>query len=153
MQQMAAMESRAPLLYGSPPQAPGANTESSSIPHDAIQAEVARQLAGLKQELENQRARADHAEVRADQAKALLRTQVADHVRSANAQPVGLGPVSGFGMDVRLVQGCPVFLSQIPQCPKHPQVPVLELDLPRPKPSTCRGITGFSRSFVRAHRW
>ena len=53
MQQMAAMERRAPLLYGSPPQAPGANTESSSIPHDAIQAEVARQLAGLKQELES----------------------------------------------------------------------------------------------------
>ena len=46
-QQMAAMERRAPLLYGAP-QLPGANTESSSIPHDAIQAEVARQLAGLK---------------------------------------------------------------------------------------------------------
>ena len=61
MQQMAAMERRAPLLYGSPPQAVGATTESSPIPHDAIQAEVARQLAGLKQELENQRARADHA--------------------------------------------------------------------------------------------
>ena len=126
MQQMAAMESRAPLLYGSPPQARGANTESSSIPHDAIQAEVARQLAGLKQELENQRARAHHVEVRADQAEALLRTQV------------GLGSVSGFGKGlwviVRLVQGCPAFLSQFPQCPKHPQVLVLELDLPRPKP-------------------
>ena len=135
---MAAMERRAPLLYGSPPQALGANTESSSIPHDAIQAEVARQLAGL---IENQRARADHAEVRADQAESPLRTQVADHARSANTQPVGLGSVSGFGMDYTgsmgdsvVGSGRPVLLSQFPQCPKHPQVLVLELDLLRPKP-------------------
>ena len=88
MQQMAAMECRAPLLYGSLPQAPGANAESSSIPHDAIQVELARRLAGLKQELENQRAKAEHAE-------ALLRAQVADQARSANTQPVGLGPPLG----------------------------------------------------------
>ena len=130
LQQMAAMESRAPLLYGSPPQAHGANTESSSIPHDAIQAEVARQLAGLKQELENQRARADHAEVRADQAEALLRTQVADHARSANAQPVGLGSVSGFGMDYTgsmgdstVGSGLPSVPQPIPPMPKAPSGP------------------------------
>ena len=89
MQQMAAMECRAPLLYGLSPQAPGANAESSSIPHDAIQVEVARQLAGLKQELENERARAELAE-------ALLKAQVADQARSANTQPVGLGSVRCF---------------------------------------------------------
>ena len=66
------------MLYGSPPQAPRAN----SIAHDTIQAELAMQLAGLKQELESQRARADHAE-------ALLRAQVADQTRSANTQPIG----------------------------------------------------------------
>ena len=37
LQRMVAMEQRAPLLFGSPPQ----KTESSSIPHDAIQAKAA----------------------------------------------------------------------------------------------------------------
>ena len=41
LQRMVAMEQRAPLLFGSPPQQPGPHTQSSSIPHDAIQAEVA----------------------------------------------------------------------------------------------------------------
>ena len=115
MQQMAAMERRAP-----PPQALGAKTESSSIPHDAIQAEVARQLAGLKQELENQRARADHAE-------ALLRAQVADQKRSANTHPLGLGSVSGFGMDYTgsmgdsaVGSGLPSVPQPIPPMPKAP---------------------------------
>ena len=123
LQQMAAVERRAPLLYGSPPQAPGANTESSSIPHDAIQAEVARQLAGLKQELENQRARADHAE-------ALLRAQVADQQRSVNTQQVGLGSVSGFGMDYTgsmgdsaVGSGLPSVPQPIPPMPKAPSGP------------------------------
>ena len=62
LQRMVAMEQRAPLLFGSPPQQPGPHTESSSIPHDAIQAEVARQLAGMRQELENQMRRASQAE-------------------------------------------------------------------------------------------
>ena len=110
MQQMAAVECRAPLLYGSPPQAPGANAESSSIPHDAIQVEVARQLAGLKQELENQRARAEHAE-------ALLRAQVADQARSANTQPVGLGSVSGLGMDYTGSMGDSAVGSGLPSVP------------------------------------
>ena len=55
-QQLAAMEQRAPLLYGHP------NTESSSIPHDAIQAEVARQLDGLKQCLRAEEERDGRAE-------------------------------------------------------------------------------------------
>ena len=117
MQQMAAVECRAPLLYGSPPQAPGANAESSSIPHDAIQVEVARQLAGLKQELENQRARAEHAE-------ALLRAQVADQARSANTQPVGLGSVSGLGMDYTGSMGDSAVGSGLPSVPLPiPSVP------------------------------
>ena len=45
VQQMAAMEQHAPLLYSSGPQSQG---ESSSLPHDATQAEVARQLAGMR---------------------------------------------------------------------------------------------------------
>ena len=114
---MAAVECRAPLLYSSFPQAPGANAESSSIPHDAIQVEVARQLAGLKQELENQRARAEHAE-------ALLRAQVADQARSANTQPVGLGSVSGLGMDYTGSMGDNAVGSGLPSVPL-PVPPVL----------------------------
>ena len=59
-QQLAAMEQRAPLLYGSPDR--HLNTESSSIPHDAIPAEVARQLEGLKQHLREEQERAGRAE-------------------------------------------------------------------------------------------
>ena len=120
MQQMAAMECRAPLLYGSPPQAPGANAESSSIPHDAIQVEVARHLAGLKQELENQRARAEHAE-------ALLRAQVADQARSANTQPVGWVLLVGLEWSIQglwmIGSGLPSVPLPIPHVPKvssHP---------------------------------
>ena len=59
-QQLAAMEQRVPLLYWSPDRHP--HTESSSIPHDAIQAEVARQLDGLKQQLRAEQERAGRAE-------------------------------------------------------------------------------------------
>ena len=59
-QQLAAMEQRANLLYDSPDRHP--NTESSSIPHDAIPAEVARQLEGLKQRLREEQERAGRAE-------------------------------------------------------------------------------------------
>ena len=59
-QQLAAMEQRAPLLYGSPDKHP--NTESWSIPHDGIPAEVARQLEGLKQRLREEQERAGRAE-------------------------------------------------------------------------------------------
>ena len=59
-QQLAAMEQRAPLLYESPDR--HLHTESSSIPHDAIQAEVARQLDGLKQQLRAEQERAGRAE-------------------------------------------------------------------------------------------
>ena len=59
LQRMVAREQRAPLLL---PQQPGPHAESSSIPHDAIQAEVARQVAGMRQELENQMRRASQAE-------------------------------------------------------------------------------------------
>ena len=55
MQQMVAMERRAPLLYGSPPKHLEQTQNLHLLPHHAIQVEVARQLAGLQQDLENQR--------------------------------------------------------------------------------------------------
>ena len=45
-------EHRVGLLYGSLPLQPEVQTESSSIPHKDFQAEVARQLAGSKSELQ-----------------------------------------------------------------------------------------------------
>ena len=152
MQQMAAVECRAPLLYGSPPQAPGANAESSSIPHDAIEVEVARQLAGLKQELENQRARAEHAE-------ALLRAQVPDQARSANTQPVGLGSVSGLGMDYTGSMGdsavgsglpsVPLPIPPVPKASSHPN-PGIGLIQAKASPPTreTQGLAGVLPGFV-----
>ena len=152
MQQMAAVECRALLLYGSPPQAPGANAESSSIPHDAIQVEVARQLAGLKQELENQRARAEHAE-------ALLRAQVADQARSANTQPVGLGSVSGLGMDYTGSMGdsavgsglpsVPLPIPRVPKASSHPNPGIGLIQAKAPPPTRePQGLAGALPGFV-----
>ena len=82
-QQLAAMEQRAPLLYGSPDRHP--HTESSSIPHDAIQAEVARQLDGLKQQLRAEQERAGRAEAEFLR----VRSQQAGEVEATALQQVG----------------------------------------------------------------
>ena len=47
LQRMQALEQRAPLLYGYAPDRPSSRSNSSSLPQEAIQAEVARQLAGF----------------------------------------------------------------------------------------------------------
>ena len=62
LQRMHALEQRAPHLYGHPVDRPQSRSNSSSLPQEAIQAEVARQLAGFDQraqvqELEIQRLR------------------------------------------------------------------------------------------------
>ena len=80
-QQLAAMEQRAPLLYGSPDRHP--HTESSSIPHDAIQAEVAR----LKQQLRAEQERAGRAEAEFLR----VRSQQAGEVEATALQQVGGG--------------------------------------------------------------
>ena len=58
LQRMQALQQRAPLLYGYPPDRPASRSNSSSLPQEAIQAEVARQLAGL-----DQRAQVQDAEI------------------------------------------------------------------------------------------
>ena len=55
---MQALQQRAPLLYGYPPDRPASRSNSSSLPQEAIQAEVARQLAGF-----DQRAQVQDAEI------------------------------------------------------------------------------------------
>ena len=82
-QQLAAMEQRVPLLYWSPDRHP--HTESSSIPHDAIQAEVARQLDGLKQQLRAEQERAGRAEAELLR----IRSQQAGEVEATALQQVG----------------------------------------------------------------
>ena len=79
LQRMHALEQRAPLLYGSLPERPPSRTDSSSLPQEAIQAEVARQLAGFDQraqaqDLELQRMRRQLEE--AAQREQALREQV-----------------------------------------------------------------------------
>ena len=49
LQRMHALEQRAPHLYGHPVDRPQSRSNSSSLPQEAIQAEVARQLAGFDQ--------------------------------------------------------------------------------------------------------
>ena len=91
-QQLAAMEQRAPLLYGSPDRHP--NTESSSIPHDAIPAEVARQLEGLKQRLREEQERAGRAE--AELLK--IQSQQAGGYEASALQQVGAREVGLVGL-------------------------------------------------------
>eukprot|EP00439_Symbiodinium_sp_Y106_P051344 s1333_g6.t2 len=90
-QQLAAMEQRVPLLYWSPDRHP--HTESSSIPHDAIQAEVARQLDGLKQQLRAEQERAGRAEAELLR----IRSQQAGEVEAtALQQAQGASNLEGF---------------------------------------------------------
>ena len=58
LQRMQALQQRAPLLYGYPSDRPESRSNSSSLPQEAIQAEVARQLAGF-----DQRAQVQDAEI------------------------------------------------------------------------------------------
>ena len=58
LQRMQALQQRAPLLYGYPSDRPASRSNSSSLPQEAIQAEVARQLAGF-----DQRAQVQDAEI------------------------------------------------------------------------------------------
>ena len=109
-QQLAAMEQRAPLLYGSPDRHP--HTESSSIPHDAIQAEVARQLDGLKQQLRAEQERAGRAEAEFLR----VRSQQAGEVEATALQQVGTREVGLVGL---VIVGSVLILS-----------PALGLDLP-----------------------
>ena len=101
-QQLAAMEQRANLLYDSPDRHP--NTESSSIPHDAIPAEVARQLEGLKQGLREEQERACSAEAE------LLRIQSqqaggyeASALQQVGAREVGFSRFGDSGLGSRTV--------------------------------------------------
>ena len=79
LQRMHALEQRAPHLYGHPVDRPQSRSNSSSLPQEAIQAEVARQLAGFDQraqvqELEIQRLRRQLEE--ANQREQSVREQV-----------------------------------------------------------------------------
>ena len=58
LQRMQALQQRAPLLYGYPSDRPESRSNSSSLPQEAIQAEVARQLASF-----DQRAQVQDAEI------------------------------------------------------------------------------------------
>ena len=117
-QQLAAMEQRARLLYGSPDRHP--NTESSSILHDAIPAEVARQLEGLKQGLREEQERACSAEAE------LLRiqSQQAGGYEASALQQVGAREV-GFsrfdsGLGSRSVTTSGVALTPVPSSTPPP---------------------------------
>ena len=91
LQRMQALEQRAPLLYAGMPERPQSRTDSSSLPQEAIQAEVARQLAGFDQraqaqDLEIQRMRRQLEE--AAQRERALREQVRREVAGTSSAPM-----------------------------------------------------------------
>ena len=90
LQRMQALEQRAPLLYASMPERPQSRTDSSSLPQEAIQAEVARQFVGFDQraqaqDLEIQRMRRQLEE--ATQREQALREQVRSSAQIPNEAP------------------------------------------------------------------
>ena len=90
LQRTQALEQRAPLLYASMPERPQSRTDSSSLPQEAIQAEVARQLVGFDQraqaqDLEIQRMRRQLEE--ATQREQALREQVRSSAQMAPTIP------------------------------------------------------------------
>ena len=82
LQRMHALEQRAPHVYGQPFDRPQSRSNSSSLPQEAIQAEVARQLAGFDQraqvqELEIQRLRRQLEEERVMREQAMREAALA----------------------------------------------------------------------------
>ena len=109
LQRMHALEQRAPHLYGHPVDRPQSRSNSSSVPQEAIQAEVARQLAGFDQraqvqELEIQRLRRQLEEahqreqsvreqvLRAQAEEATRATQIAPPAPQQNPMPAHVVP-------------------------------------------------------------
>ena len=108
---MHALEQRASHLYGQPFDRPQSRSNSSSLPQEAIQAEVARQLAGFDQraqvqELEIQRLRRQLEEERVMREQAMREAALARNApQVANPAPQqntgcstsgGSGPASGY---------------------------------------------------------
>ena len=110
LQRMHALEQRAPHLYGHPVDRPQSRSNSSSLPQEAIQAEVARQLAGFDQraqvqELEIQRLRRQLEEanqreqsvreqvLRAQAEEATRATQIAPLTPQQNPMPAHVVPL------------------------------------------------------------
>ena len=101
---MHALEQRAPHLYGQPFDRPQSRSNSSSLPQEAIQAEVARQLAGFDQraqvqELEIQRLRRQLEEERVMREQAMREAalarnapQVANPAPQQNPIPTQVAP-------------------------------------------------------------
>lgn len=119
VQQLAAMEQRAPLLYGSPDRHP--HTESSSIQHDAIQAEVARQLEGLKQRLREEQEKTGRAEAELWR----IQSQQAGGYEAPALQQVGAKEVSfsrfgDSGLGSRTVTTSGVALTPVPSSTPPP---------------------------------
>ena len=98
LQRMHALEQRAPHLYGQPFDRPQSRSNSSSLPQEAIQAEVARQLAGFDQraqvqELEIQRLRRQLEEERVMREQAMREAALARNApQVANPIPTQVAP-------------------------------------------------------------
>ena len=97
LQRMHALEQRAPHLYGQPFDRPQSRSNSSSLPQQAIQAEVARQLAGFDQraqaqELEIQRLRRQLEEAAQREREQAVREQALREATLANQVPQVAGP-------------------------------------------------------------
>ena len=104
LQRMHALEQRAPHLYGQPFDRPQSRSNSSSLPQEATQDEVARQLAGFDQraqvqELEIQRLRRQLEEERVMREQAMREAalarnapQVANPAPQQNPIPTQVAP-------------------------------------------------------------
>ena len=120
LQRMQALQQRAPLLYGYPPDRPASRSNSSSLPQEAIQAEVARQLAGF-----DQRAQVQDAEIlrlRRELDEAARREQeMREHVRRerevANNAP--LPRVAQPLNEAQPIQVSPPQVTQVPAPATH----------------------------------
>ena len=132
VQRMATMEQTAPLLYPRGPQSQG---DSSSLPHDAIQAEVARQLAGMRAMMEESRGMVE-------------RTQAEKLEASRQAQALGVGGgfsgsrvVEGIGSEAPAAPMAAASTS-LPRAPSAPQPLSSSPYPPPPPPVEAQGVRG-----------
>ena len=136
LQRMHALEQRAPHLYGQPFDRPQSRSNSSSLPQEAIQAEVARQLAGFDQraqvqELEIQRLRRQLEEEKVMREQVMREAALASPGPTAKPHSIpgcptsgGSGPASGYASGPGYgspSSGPPGLCHQAfpPRCPGH----------------------------------
>ena len=154
LQSMHALEQRAPHLYGHPVDRPQSRSNSSSLPQEAIQAEVARQLAGFDQraqvqellEIQRLRRQLEKANQREQSVREqVLRAQAEEATRATQIAPLTpqQNPTPAHVVPPQVAQVPPQVTHQVQDVAAQAVEALLA-------PAQCRGIGGLQEGIARS---